>query len=430
MLADNFQAKTGEVDGLALLSTGGRAMGNTGIPLGIREDGQPMVFDPWQMVSDGLIPAPIFLTTGEIKFGKTGLQKIILMRSTLLSAGNRPLRVVVDGFKRNDGVPEYGPVAEALGAESINLATARLNMYDPAMGMPLSTQLAMSRDTVAHLRGLANAEAIVTDTESTALRIALDEQHRRYEQRGYMPSVEGLLRILNDHESLTPTLPDGSVMHIPRDDFDAACVSLMHAFMRLDGGDYGNMIGGTNSLADQFRKRIVSLDFSQINERERILVQSLLWGWRHTFIQQRMEEFITDGMFGDENYEQWQYEVYARQMYAYVKQVRMTGGFIMLSTHWLGDFTSLNEYANGMLKHVAGFFFGRTPKEETDKLRERFGEDEMTDRFVEELNTLPKYHFIFYVPGLPPEKFKVVPTPWELTLLDSDVANRRMLGIE
>ena len=428
MTADNFQSKTGEADGLALLSTGGQAMGRRGIPVGIREDGQPMTFDPWQDVEDGKIPAPIFMTTGEIKFGKTGLQKIVQIRGTLLSAGDRPIRVAVDGFKRNEGIPEYAPVAEALGAETIDLSTARLNMFDPLMGMTQPSELAISRDTVSYLRAQANTPAIVTDSESTALRVAIEEMHRRFDNGGDLPSVLHLLQVLNNHQDLTPILPDGNVMNMPRLEFSSACIALMHAFMRLDGGDYGNMIGGTNSLADPFRKRIVSLDFSRINDRERILVQSLLWGWRHAFIQQNMDEFIIDGMFGDENHEQWKYAVYTRQMYAYVKQVRMSGGFIMLSSHWLGDFTSLNEWASGMLKHVSGFFFGRTPKEETDKLRERFGDEEMTDRFVEELHTLPKYHFVYYVPGYPPEKFKVVPTPWELALIDSDAANRRMLG--
>ena len=430
MLGDNFQCKTGEADALSILSTGGNAMGRRGIPLGIRDDGQPMTIDPWNDVATGRIPAPIYLTTGEIKFGKTGLQKLLMYRSTLFAAGERPIRIVVDGFKRNDGVPEYGPIAEAMGAESINLATARLNMFDPAMGVTQSSELAMSRDTVSHLRAMANAPAIVTDSESTALRVSIEEMHRRYDNGGDIPSVLSLLQILNNHAELRPVLPDGTAMNIPRPEFDSACIALMHAFMRLDGGDYGNMIGGTNSLADPFRKRIVSLDFSQINDRERILVQSLLWGWRRAFIQQGMDEFVTDGMFGDENYEMWQYEVYARQMYSYVKQVRMTGGFICLSTHQLGDFESLNEYATGMREHVAGFFMGRTTKIETDRLRARFGEEAMTDPFVEELQNLPKYHFIYYVPGYPPEKFKVVPTPWEMTLIDSDVANRRMLGIK
>lgn len=425
---DNFQAKTGEASGLSLLSTGPRTMGRKGMPLGIREDGSPMVIDPWLDVEEERIPAPIYMTTGKIRCGKTALQKITMNRFGLFSAGDRAIRVVTDGFKRNDGVPEYGPIAERFGAESIDLAEARLNVLDPAMGMTIPDQLAMLRDIVVYLRGDAKMQTVLSDNENTALRCAVHEVDRLAKSKGETPSLELLLTVLNQYRDLHPLLPNGEEMDIPREEFEAACRNLMHVFVRLTGGDFGNMFGGTASLADKLSRRMVSLDYSQIDQKSMILVQSLLWGWRRTFLQRGMDRFIADAMFGDENYEQWRYEVYARQMNAFVRQVRMTGGLVSLCTHQLGDYIELSKYAEEMLEHISAFFFGRTTKNEVERLRAMFGADEITDRFARELVELEQGTFIYYVPGRCPEKFRVVPTPHELVLIDSDVANRRMLG--
>jgi hypothetical protein len=106
-------------------------------------------FEPFTAYGDGVLTATNLLVLGEIGAGKSSAVKTFLYRAagTVLGPNGRPRFVAV-----LDPKGEYGPLAAALGLQTVRLhpgGTDRLNPLAPAPGITDPDELAARRATVA-----------------------------------------------------------------------------------------------------------------------------------------------------------------------------------------------------------------------------------------------------------------------------------------
>ena len=405
---------------LPLLSAPGRPTGDLGPVLGIDIFHQTVPLDPWRLKEQRGIKAPSFVILGELDHGKTTFNLTWMQRLMLLSGrDNRPLRIVVEDSKLNDGQAEYGPVVqEKFGAQQLEMINARLNIFDPEMRMTTTQKLRVVESILEHLR-----ERPIEDRERAVLTAGL----RRLEQ---LPpkhqTPQGLMRLINDPTQIVPTMPDGTPIRVSRRDYEEAAELMVHGLGQLYGGRFGYMFGGEQSLADYLQQPVVSLDYSNIDERQLSLLLALIFMWRAFASENKDERFRTDVLFADENHEMWKYPAYARAMHHMLKILRASGVAVVLNSHRINDYrTTESPLAMNALSDIGGWFIGRQEHRDAIDTVEFL---RLPKGMVETITSLKVGNFVFAVPGRSHTVFKLLVSEEDLALSNTNAATERMLG--
>lgn len=353
------QGFPGVVDHLALETpvVTSRRVQDRGLPVFINDDtGEPELFDPFLLKKEGRIRAPAMCILANRGHGKTTTNMHLAKTfSARKGRDGAVFRVSGDDHRRDDGRPEYQMLALDLGVEEVSLATYQLNCLDMAMGMTHAQQLGMVRVLLKHVFGNQ-----LKPLHGEALRYALTIVRRDYPETAELELVPEILRTIEEddiRELLREARRSLRSRHADNPKFQElqrrnvrlskgileASVELAGMLEELLDGEYAGIFGGQQSLAEILQRRFVIFDYSGLSEEAVMLVQSMMWFWRAAAIANQDFRFRFDMEFHDENYKLWQYEVYAKAMHQYLKQLRSHSTFVILDTHRLGDYETVGK---------------------------------------------------------------------------------------
>ncbi len=409
-----------------LVKSSSSRLGREGVPLGVQDNGEPFLFDPWLLKSHGIVEFLVFMVLGTLGVGKSALTKLLAVRLAprMHSEMGRTIRIGAINLKRTHEIPEYEELAHYMGCRVISLKNARLNILDPAIGLSVEEHLANLVMVIQQIRQDTNRDrgGWISPIETKVLKTALVQLQQRDEH-----NLAELMRVLNDPAAIVPSIPGGETMRTIGNEVGTACVELTALLDQLYNGAYGNIFGGDNSILEDLSQKMVVLDYWGLTSPQVSLIQALLWSYRASAISRGDDRFRVEMSIDDENHELWKNPVYAAAMALHIATIREHGGSIYLNTHQLGDYVaSGSEDAMNMIDKVAGLFIGASTLNSARALQERYDfSDKTRDRIV----SLDKGGFCFYVPGEQEVFFRtILATEAERRICYSDGGHHSITG--
>ena len=233
-----------------------------------------VVHEPFTAYNEGLISSTNTIVTGDVGSGKSGkLKTCYLLRPLLL----RDRRVVVFDKKTLRGEAEgdvagreqgeYAELARTIGSEPLTFDAAgstRLNLLDPSV-LGLSGGTSRQIRLLQTVAGLARGGATLDTWEARALRSAYYMTLRDAEQRGRVPVLGDLARLLG-HVLSDDAHAD--LEQAAKDRLHEASVGVRFVFENLMD-EYGAVLDGETSAhvdlgGGQEGGRLTVFDLSQL----------------------------------------------------------------------------------------------------------------------------------------------------------------------
>lgn len=268
-----------------------------GIPIGIDlQSGRVVVFHPFGLPTH----STTFVAEGEKESGKSTFMKSLILRSAMLKAWDvygcpTAWRTRVNSRKSEQGVAEYSLVTEKLHSTVYDIAhgaainpfglfTREVDVIDVAIslvqevaGRKVGEKVSMA--IMAALRGIFTSDLrkrvspAILEIRLRAMTEAdfvayIADNHNRY-FKTLQDSSEDTQRLMQQLQ-ITNTNPviDSSYLEAAR--FAADC------YAQLLYGDYGGVFAGTESLYDVLVKPMLTLDWENLNDKARAILEAVL----------------------------------------------------------------------------------------------------------------------------------------------------------
>jgi hypothetical protein len=368
-----------------------------GIPLLVDVNtGEHQAFDPWNLNALRIVRSTVLMVYADIMHGKTTTAISMCERlGYRRGRGGRKLRITGDVHRLNDDVAEMEGLAQFYNTNLIDLSRYELNILDPKMKMTFPQLLGMLRRVLEHV-----FERKLSVAEREALRRGLRATQKLF---GDATDLEKMAFVLRNMDSATfaelwlekvAELVDkwqadqkaaallakarGSKHRITPGVLKA-CQNLASQIEELLDGEYRGVFGGQHSVSDVLEQRCVLFDYSRLSDEAKVIVQVMMWEWRAAGMVNNDPRFKFDIDIHDENHNNWQFEVYARAMHKYLKQVRSFGTFVILLTHRPQDYQSVGkksswvyQLATNMTRDIDMALVGRLDAEGVDAVAKHF----------------------------------------------------------
>lgn len=289
--------------------------------------------DPFLLKVMGIISGAVFLLEGDREGGKSTLMKLLIPRLMRLQAmtleGNElpeMMKVQLNTRKPEEGESEYKPGLDFLHSSIHRLnQSASFNIYDRLMGMTEFDNIDVTVNLVESVE-----QRPVTAVEALAIMVGI---RKMLGSNADQPSPEALEQIyrtqtINDlddyYRSLTtsmaedaqkaaeerpetlpaalddPTAGQARLHNVTREEFETASARIAICLGRLMRGDYGGIIGGTNSLADVLKSPMVNLDWTGVNDKALSIMQAMMHRWQLSALEANKLELIPNLIFNEE----------------------------------------------------------------------------------------------------------------------------------
>ncbi len=412
--------------------------------------------DPWQLrlQENGLDATALFVYSRR-GFGKSTLIKTLIVRFMLLQAGSiggvpQRMTACIHTRKSEDGETEYGPVARALGCVPVPLSAMKINMFDPAMRMNMWHML----ETAIHISEMMLGRPL-RELEPLALQIAMFSMQQNHTSvlpellevtlrnlsssdiDTYFNSSNQLLLSLGDerenaelHRHIRQVVGRGH--NVDEAKLKADAVQLSSAWGQLLRGEYGQIFGGTASLRSKLEEPFLLMDWTGVNDKAVSLMQGILWKWRRVAQENNDIRIIPYLDAGDEEHEALKNLVYLRAMNSYLKMLRAFHTFILRATQFPTDFEAIGDQGTEMrnlalsIRAGAGAeIIGRQP--DVPEIKDYWRSRGIQSPNLQLLLELPVGCFAFKLPGRAEIYYRLVLTPIERRLVQSDAAAKRLL---
>lgn len=431
-----------------------------GIPLGrdLRTDAL-LYFDPWLLKAEGLIHSTIFLILGDKGFGKSTLQKALVMRLLALQAGvvdgvPQDMRARIHDRKHIEGHAEYQAVTGALHSIVYELNRVGLvNILDPLMGMdeadlvevginvceavnkaplqgfqPLAVQVGVNKML------LEAPDATSPELLEVTLRGLTLQDINQYFAASNQRTLRSFKETLADRPEflrqlkLTMDRPH----HIPEVEFQRDATLVSSYLGRLLRGDYGRIFGGRNSLRAALTDPAATWDWTGVNDNARTLLAAMLWKWTGVAQANNDLDLIPHVNIGDEEHEAFRILIYLRFLSDTVKKARSLRTADFRSTQYITALTGagsedseIRNLAQGIVMGTGGYFIARPPSNNEAEL-EHLSRLGISNLDIEFLTTAPVGCFGFKLPDRPLVLFQLFLTPFEAELMATDQATTFM----
>jgi type IV secretory pathway VirB4 component len=235
-------------------------LGSAGILIGQDAwSGTAFCYDPWVLYQQGVLTNPNIFLAGQIGRGKSALAKSLACRCVAFGR-----RIYVPG----DPKGEWGPVAQAVGGQVIELGVgrpARLNPLDEGPRPSGTDNTTWSAQLTQRRMSLlaALAEATLGRPLGSVERTALDAALARATNTTNLP----VLPLVVDSLFEPDTAWRGStVLQLQTDGREVA-----HALARLVHGDLAGLFDGPSTVALDPNLPMVSLDLSHLTGSDTLL---------------------------------------------------------------------------------------------------------------------------------------------------------------
>lgn len=412
---------------------------------------EPFALDIWDLKAQGRC-GTVMGVLGKRGHGKTATNIFIAKRMRMRRAGRRSKRrlsVSINDHRRNNARPEYLKFCQYIGVEEIPLAHYQLNILDPELKLTTAERLEMLVNSFEY-----ELKRPLTTDEVKALRYGLKMLYEWFPAEANMGLLMFCLRRLNNQGDIGNVQQyQGGVElqqsrnYLHDEDFrqrlaqldglkprysprllDAA-IELADAIENMLDGEYGEMFGGKHSLADimQVHRGMAAFDFSELSDDALTQILSVMWRVKTSAMRRGDHNLYYDIEIHDENYELWKNLVYARAMHKFLKQVRSTSTFVILSTHRLRDYETVGpegseqyKLATNMIDDIDLWLLGRHTRRAAEDTARHL---DLTDEEKELLLGLNPGTWGLKIGSEPMRLVRVDLTPVETELTASDDAN-------
>lgn len=374
-----------------------------GVPFGPdMRTGKLVTLDPVIWKRNQLVHSMTIGVYGEMNSGKSTLMKALALRLMILQGGldnsGQPVdvKVRINDRKRVGGHPEYEELTKFLNHDTVDLARLQVNIFDPAMNMhrwdildtaincyefvsgqqasgyiPLAIQIAVHK-MLRHYGDLVCLEVL----ENLLITLDLADVNEYFEdgQDVFLYQFDDVLKTRNDlQQRLRNDLRRGH--NAPIADIQRDALYAAQQYGRILRGDYDNIFGGNGSIRELLSREALTLDWSNLNERTRILLESIINKWETAAANDYDTSIIPYLRISDEEHQGMKNLMYVRYMSEQIKVSRSVPTIRLSATQYVTDVTRVGEpdseirsKAKGIMNHTACHMIGRQP--ETKEIRE------------------------------------------------------------
>jgi hypothetical protein len=254
------------------------SLGGNGVYIGRDRLGGSFSYDPWELYPDrrrgyaGVLTGPNMLVAGQVGRRKSSLVKTYCWRQHVFG---RKLAIL-------DPKGEYGPLAAAMGTQSIKVAPGRgvrLNPLDPGPGAADLGEREVRRRQLVLLQSLAGASLArpLTSEERTAFDLALKAVNQGAEKVATMVEVVDAL--------LSPTAAMARIVHTTPAKLAQASREVALELRRLCEGDLQGMFDGPTNVDVDWDGPAVVLDLLEVFNSEALgLLMTCASSWLQSAI--------------------------------------------------------------------------------------------------------------------------------------------------
>lgn len=430
-----------------------------GIPLFLNaDDGHPFPFDPWNLRDDGDIDSCILGVLANKAHGKTSTARTIAVRLGQRDADGEEMRIAAANFRRDDDKPEYEDTADFFDSTQIKLEEFSINLLDMSMGMTYAQQLGLMKVVFGHIFGIPKFSPAQTEVlryglmkvrelfpktadlgvMALGLRTLNKKEIVKYRDQIYASTAKkhggdpNFLKLIAERDGETggkPKYKAKKFVEVGR--LMQAAAELASMIEEAVGGEYGGIIGGSGSLAKVMEDRFISFDYSGLTDDQVALVETLLWYWKTAALINGDKRFEYHIEIHDENYMMWEFEVYARAMHRFMKQIRSKRTFLILLTHRFADWetvgkTDSHQYrlATNMSSDIDMWLIGKLDKAAAEDAGRRL---KLTADEVAQIQNLELGHWGLKIGRKPIVWVRIAMTDTEHELSTSDSAVKKMV---
>jgi hypothetical protein len=322
------------------------SLGGNGVYIGRDRLGGSFSYDPWELYPDrrrgyaGVLTGPNMLVAGKLGKRKSSLVKTYGWRQHTFG---RKLAIL-------DPKGEYGPLAAAVGAESIKVAPGRgvrLNPLDPGPGAAELGEREVRRRQLVLLQSLASASLGrgLNSEERTACDLSLKAVNQGADKVATMVEVVDAL--------LSPTTAMAGSVHTTASKLAQASREVALELRRLCEGDLQGMFDGPTNVDVDWDGPAVVLDLSEVFNSEALgLLMTCASSWLQSAIARP-----TGGQRIVIVEEAWAVLAnlgVARWLQALAKLARQWGVQLVIVIHRLGDLLAAGDEGSQQMRLAQG----------------------------------------------------------------------------
>lgn len=377
----------------------------SGVPIGIYlRTGEPFYFDPVAAKMEGLIPSTSAMVLGGVGSGKSTVMKCATIAMAMIGSNTT---IAVNDHKNEGGTNEYAALAEFLGCDAFDIATRRINPFEPALQLGDLSVLEMAMMLCEHssherLRG-ADLEAlkigvfvmrqssellwsiqsllkICQSLDSSNIHSYYTDMHNR--MRGQLDNR--VRRLGLDQQEQDAHLSDLAGIYERPNNLNVSVIidsgrEVANILSSLLEGRYGSMLGGDDSLYEVLSARAVIKDWRGVSADAVSLMRAIDYWVQVNAIEKGLTRLYPRVVVDDEDHESMKNITYARATAYLLKVMRSAQMVRMCATHRLSDYrqggagSELSGYGQSIINDTSFFIVGRQvgDQEVLDELRAR-----------------------------------------------------------
>ncbi len=429
-------------------------------------------WDTLGLMKDDVIYRPSIRVHGDVgEAAKSAFLKIYAYECGAILNNGRKSHIYVENLRWLNGEPEYTRLAAMFKSEIVGLAGKKINLFADDLNLTMSHHL----ETAVSVYESSNNGASPVRHEKLSMRVALHEMFQKNGYQGRKPGMETFAEILlaltkteatryieqtiqvastaDSPGSTHEATPEDELLEVSlkKEDYDTSnidwdefCKDAGHvasAVLNFLDGEYGDIFGGTDSFADDFKQRFYGIDLTYMSDA----LRAFLIGFQLR-IQEANEKAAVpnpDLMFDirgmDENQGLWEYlTAFARPMARALKFKRGDSSSIIQLTQGPQDYEAVGaagsqsrQLAVNSAKDIGVFVIGHL--ESPDSVEYTAHMLDLSPFEAHVIHTLERGQYGVKFPGRAMEFFQMRYTPVRKFLVETNmamseaIASRRVL---